>query len=34
MKYNYDVTYVGHPLIDAIHNHPSIDSAVFKLKIN
>ncbi len=29
-KYNYDVTYVGHPLIDAIHNHPSIDSAVFK----
>ncbi|WP_369769632.1 lipid-A-disaccharide synthase [Flavobacterium sp. WC2416] len=29
-KYNYKVTYVGHPLIDAIHNHPAIDSAVFK----
>lgn len=29
-KYNYDVTYVGHPLIDAINNHPSIDSTVFK----
>ena len=29
-KYNYEVTYVGHPLIDAIHNHPAIDSAVFK----
>ena len=29
-KHNYPVEFVGHPLIDAIHNHPAIDSGVFR----
>lgn len=29
-KYNYPVTYVGHPLIDAIANHKISDSHLFK----
>ncbi|WPR72554.1 lipid-A-disaccharide synthase [Flavobacterium sp. NG2] len=29
-KYNYEVTYVGHPLIDAIAQRPKIDTATFK----
>lgn len=33
-KYNYEVTYVGHPLIDAIHNHPTTDAAKFKRENN
>jgi lipid-A-disaccharide synthase len=29
-KHNFPVEFVGHPLIDAIHNQPIIDSAVFR----
>ncbi len=29
-KHHYPVEFVGHPLIDAIYNHPSIDSSVFR----
>lgn len=29
-KHHFPVEFVGHPLIDAIHNHPTIDSAIFR----
>lgn len=29
-KHHYPVAFVGHPLIDAIHNQPAIDAAVFR----
>jgi len=29
-KHHYPVEFVGHPLIDAIHNHPTMDSGVFR----
>ena len=29
-KHNFPVEFVGHPLIDAIHNNPKIDSALFR----
>jgi lipid-A-disaccharide synthase len=29
-KHHYPVEFVGHPLIDAIHNHPKIDGNVFR----
>ena len=29
-KHHYHVEFVGHPLIDAIHNQPLIDNAVFR----
>lgn len=29
-KHHYPVEFVGHPLIDAIHNHPTMDSEVFR----
>jgi len=29
-KHHFPVEFVGHPLIDAIHNQPAIDPAVFK----
>jgi len=29
-KHHYPVEFVGHPLIDAIHNHPSEDAAAFR----
>lgn len=29
-KHNYPVHFVGHPLIDAIHNQPKVDDAVFR----
>jgi lipid-A-disaccharide synthase len=29
-KHNYPVDFVGHPLIDAIHNHPVTDESDFK----
>jgi len=29
-KHHYPVEFVGHPLIDAIHNHPAMDSGVFR----
>jgi len=29
-KHNYNVEFVGHPLIDAIHSHPKIDQAAFR----
>ncbi|HQZ23712.1 MAG TPA: lipid-A-disaccharide synthase [Flavobacterium sp.] len=29
-KHHYPVEFVGHPLIDAIHNHPVMDSGVFR----
>jgi lipid-A-disaccharide synthase len=29
-KHQYPVEFVGHPLIDAIHNHPVKDSAIFR----
>lgn len=29
-KHNYPVTFVGHPLIDAIHNRPTTDRIAFK----
>ncbi len=33
-KYNYKVTFVGHPLIDAISNRKLIDETVFKAENN
>ena len=29
-KHHFPVEFVGHPLIDAIHNYPTIDQAVFR----
>jgi len=29
-KHHFPVAFVGHPLIDAIHNQPTIDSAIFR----
>jgi lipid-A-disaccharide synthase len=29
-KHHYPVTFVGHPLIDAIHNQPAIDPSIFR----
>lgn len=29
-KHHFPVEFVGHPLIDAIHNHPTIDGTVFR----
>ncbi len=29
-KHHFPVEFVGHPLIDAIHNHPAIDAAIFR----
>ena len=29
-KHHYPVEFVGHPLIDAIHNHPAMDATVFR----
>lgn len=29
-KHNFPVEFVGHPLIDAIHNHPTIDAGIFR----
>ena len=29
-KHNFPVEFVGHPLIDAIHNNPKIDSPLFR----
>ncbi len=29
-KHQYPVAFVGHPLIDAIHNQPTIDASVFR----
>ncbi len=29
-KHHYPVSFVGHPLIDAIHNYPEIDTSVFR----
>jgi lipid-A-disaccharide synthase len=29
-KHHYPVHFVGHPLIDAIHNQPKVDDAVFR----
>jgi lipid-A-disaccharide synthase len=31
-KHHYPVHFVGHPLIDAIHNQPKVDDAVFRKK--
>jgi lipid-A-disaccharide synthase len=31
-KHNYPVHFVGHPLIDAIHNQPKVDDAVFRIE--
>lgn len=33
-KHHFPVAFVGHPLIDAIHNHPSIDSSTFRSENN
>lgn len=33
-KHQYPVDFVGHPLIDAIHNQPPFDEAVFRKKNN
>ena len=33
-KHHYPVAFVGHPLIDAIHNHPAMDSVVFRKENN
>lgn len=33
-KHHYPVEFVGHPLIDAIHNHPTTDSSVFRNENN
>lgn len=30
IKHHFPVTFVGHPLIDAIHNQPLIDEAIFR----
>jgi len=32
--YNYEVNFVGHPLIDAIANRPQVDETIFKTKHN
>ena len=32
-KYDYDVTFVGHPLIDAIANRPKVDKETFKKEL-
>jgi len=29
-KHHFPVEFVGHPLIDAIHNHPTIDATIFR----
>ena len=29
-KHHFPVEFVGHPLIDAIHNHPAMDAVVFR----
>jgi lipid-A-disaccharide synthase len=29
-KHHYPVAFVGHPLIDAIHNHPSMEAGIFR----
>ena len=29
-KHHFPVEFVGHPLIDAIHNHPAMEAAVFR----
>ena len=29
-KHQYPVAFVGHPLIDAIHNHPSMEAGIFR----
>lgn len=29
-KHQYPVSFVGHPLIDAIHNHPAMDAGIFR----
>lgn len=34
VKHNFPVEFVGHPLIDAIHNRKSIDSEVFRKENN
>jgi lipid-A-disaccharide synthase len=31
-KHNFPVEFVGHPLIDAIHNHPIVDSTKFRIE--
>jgi lipid-A-disaccharide synthase len=31
-KHHYPVEFVGHPLIDAIHNHPAMDGGVFRVE--
>jgi lipid-A-disaccharide synthase len=33
-KHHYPVHFVGHPLIDAIHNQPPIDTAIFRKENN
>ena len=33
-KHHYPVAFVGHPLIDAIHNYPAMDSVVFRKENN
>ncbi len=32
-KHQFQVEFVGHPLIDAIHNHPTMDAGIFR-KVN
>lgn len=32
VKHNFPVTFVGHPLIDAIHNQSSLDTNTFKIE--
>jgi lipid-A-disaccharide synthase len=29
-KHHFPVEFVGHPLIDAIHNHPALDAGIFR----
>ena len=29
-KHHYPVEFVGHPLIDAIHNHPAVEASLFR----
>jgi lipid-A-disaccharide synthase len=31
-KHHYPVAFVGHPLIDAIHNHPIMDASLFRIE--
>lgn len=33
-KHHFPVEFVGHPLIDAIHNHPTIDPSTFRSENN